>query len=200
MSVKVYVDPHEIWDFFTSSLSRMSKEMVLIAENEETSYAVYLTEDSGYPMLVVAKGDAEPEYSEPCVSEDDCVTVAKKLFKRYLVPVDVCDESILDQETHDEIIQAEDVMYERNDELIMAMSDFLSVAVPDVNQSLDDDIIDMYGTGFVEEALDHVLQYLTTEHRFRIYRPMMMTDPETGEDVFTEYPYEEPEPNPMGDA
>lgn len=191
MSVKVYVDQHEIWEFFASSLSRMSEEMVLIAENEETSYAVYLTEDSGYPMLVVARGDAEPEYSEPCVSDDDCVAVSKKLFKRYLVPVVVSSEMVVDTDPNEETMQEDDIMYERDDELIMAMSDFLSVAVSDANQGAEDDVIDMYGTGFVEEVLDHVLQYLTSEHRLRIYRPTMMTDPETGETVLTEYPYEE---------
>ena len=49
MGVKVYVPAGDVWSFFQSNIDRLKNEMVAIAENEDTKYAVYLTEDKGYP-------------------------------------------------------------------------------------------------------------------------------------------------------
>lgn len=42
---------------FQASRKRLNKEMVLIAENTDTEYAVYLTEENDLPVLAVAKGN-----------------------------------------------------------------------------------------------------------------------------------------------
>ena len=53
MVVKIYVEPDDTWDFFDDNLYRLKEEMVLIAENEETEYSVFITENNGNPLFSV---------------------------------------------------------------------------------------------------------------------------------------------------
>ena len=72
--------------FFQSHKDRLSKEMVVIAENKDTEYAVYLTEDNALPLFSVCKGDAKPEYEECVLTETGCNEAAKRLYAQYLFP------------------------------------------------------------------------------------------------------------------
>lgn len=92
MGVKIYVPAEDVWAFFQSNTARLKEEMVAIAENVDTKYAVYLTEDKGYPSFSVCKGDSKAEYQEGAISEDDCTDTAKKCYVRYLFPVMVTNE------------------------------------------------------------------------------------------------------------
>lgn len=56
MGVKIYIPAADVWSFFENNKKRLSEEMVIIAENTETEYAVYLTEENGYPLFVVCQG------------------------------------------------------------------------------------------------------------------------------------------------
>ena len=51
MGVHIYVAANTVWAFFQSHKDRLSKEMVVIAENKDTEYAVYLTEDNALPLF-----------------------------------------------------------------------------------------------------------------------------------------------------
>ena len=44
MGVHIHIPADAVWGFFQASRKRLNKEMVLIAENTDTEYAVYLTE------------------------------------------------------------------------------------------------------------------------------------------------------------
>lgn len=57
MGVHIHIPADAVWGFFQESRKRLNKEMVLIAENTDTEYAVYLTEENDLPVLAVAKGD-----------------------------------------------------------------------------------------------------------------------------------------------
>ena len=46
MGVHIYVAANTVWAFFQSHKDRLSKEMVVIAENKDTEYAVYLDRKS----------------------------------------------------------------------------------------------------------------------------------------------------------
>ena len=50
--------------------------------------------------------------------------------------------------------------------------------------------MEFYGTEFVNDVLDNFLEYLATEYNLQIYRPMIVTDEETGCEIYTEYPYD----------
>lgn len=198
MGVHIHIPADAVWGFFQESRKRLNKEMVLIAENTDTEYAVYLTEENDLPVLAVAKGDEKTEYKEHCVSEDDCTTVAKKFYTRYLFPVMITDGKYIPEDVPDETeedgdetwMDMEDTMYERNDELRLAMADFLAIAL----QEGDDDgtnILEAYGYEAVDEILDGFLKELSDNYGFHIYRPMIVTEKESGCEVFTEFPYDE---------
>ena len=57
MNPDIYVEPKDVWDFYKKNIKRMSEELVLIAENKETEYAVYVTQDEGYLTILVYKGE-----------------------------------------------------------------------------------------------------------------------------------------------
>lgn len=196
MGVHIHVPADAVWGFFQESRKRLNKEMVLIAENTDTEYAVYLTEENDLPVLAVAKGDEKIEYKEHCVSEDDCTTVAKKFYTRYLFPVMITDDKYIPEDVPDGVeddgtwMDMEDAMYERNDELSLAMADFLAIAL----QEGDNDgtnILEAYGYEVVDEILDGFLKELSENYGFHIYRPMIVTEKESGCEVFTEFPYDE---------
>lgn len=175
MGVHIHIPADAVWGFFQASRKRLNKEMVLIAENTDTEYAVYLTEENDLPVLAVAKGNEKIEYKEPCVSEEDCTAVSKKFYK------EESDETWMD---------IEDAMYERDDELRLAMADFLAIAL----QEGDNDgtnILEAYGYEAVDEILDGFLKELSEDYGFHIYRPMIITEKESGCEVFTEFPYDE---------
>ena len=192
MGVHIHIPADAVWGFFQESRKRLNKEMVLIAENTDTEYAVYLTEENDLPVLAVAK----TEYKEHCVSEDDCTTVAKKFYTRYLFPVMITDDKYIPEDVPDNgeddetWMDMEDAMYERNDELSLAMADFLAIAL----QEGDNDgtnILEAYGYEVVDEILDGFLKELSEDYGFHIYRPMIVTEKESGCEVFTEFPYDE---------
>lgn len=132
------------------------------------------------------------------MSEDDCTTVAKKFYTRYLFPVMITDGKYIPEDVPDETeedgdetwMDMEDTMYERNDELCLAMADFLAIAL----QEGDNDgtnILEAYGYEAVDEILDGFLKELSDNYGFHIYRPMIVTEKESGCEVFTEFPYDE---------
>ena len=198
MGVNIHIPADEVWSFFQKNKDRCSKEMIAIAENTDTEYAVYLTEENGYPSFSVCKGDDEPEYEEGAISENDCADTAKRCFLKHLFPVIVTNEraipsSVLDDEEDDEdefgtLQDMEDTIYEREDELRLAMCDFLQVVLREGDDGVE--IMDTYGSGLVDEILDHVLEYIATECCLDVYRPTLITDEETGCEMYTEYPYD----------
>ena len=198
MGVHIHIPADAVWGFFQASRKRLNKEMVLIAENTDTEYAVYLTEENDLPVLAVAKGNEKIEYIEPCVSEEDCTAVSKKFYTRYLFPVVITDNKYVPgdnpdggkEESDETWMDIEDAMYERDDELRLAMADFLAIAL----QEGDNDgtnILEAYGYEAVDEILDGFLKELSEDYGFHIYRPMIITEKESGCEVFTEFPYDE---------
>lgn len=193
MGVDIHIPADEVWSFFQKNKDRCSKEMIAIAENTDTEYAVYLTEENGYPSFSVCKGDDEPEYEEGAISENDCTDTAKRCYLKYLFPVVIRSDKVAlweeDDEDEDKTRQdMEDTMYEREDELRLALCDFLQVVLREGNDGVE--IMDTYGTEMVDEILDYVLEYMGTELCLEVYRPTIITDEESGCELYTEYPYD----------
>lgn len=201
MGVIIHIEPEDIWQFFQKNKKRLKKEMVLIAENEETEYALYLTEEDNLPLFSVCKGDGEPEYEEGAVNEKDCADTAKQCCAKYLMPVTVRsarryggvleddDEGDTPLSTRQE---QEETIENREWELLFAMGDFLMTATKDDTCSDGSDYVDTYGAVVVQDILDTLLPMLAEEYGLAVYRPTMMDDGETGEEVFVEYPYNDP--------
>ena len=195
MGVKIHVQAEDVWSFFQKNKSRLIDEMVVIAENNNTEYAVYLTEDGGYPMFSVCKGREAPEYEEGAISVKDCTDTASRCFEQYLFPVTVTTGDkrfLLNQDEDDTPMnytqqEKEDTVYEREDELQLAMCDFLQVVLQEGCDGRE--VMDIYGLNLVNEILDSVLQIIAYDHGLLVYRPTLYTDEATGEDEYTEYPY-----------
>lgn len=196
MGVKIYVPAGDVWSFFQSNIDRLKDEMVAIAENEETNYVVYLTEDKGYPSFSVCKGENAAEYEEGAINESDCEDTAKRCYVRFLFPVVVNNEKGFPKSFFAELEDDEDTteqdrqdnIYVREDELRLAMCDFLQVAL---NLECDPaDIMTVCGSELVADTLDYILEYIGLELGLEVYRPMFITDEESGCEIYTEYPYD----------
>lgn len=198
MGVIIHIEPENIWEFFQKNKKRLKKEMVLIAENEETEYSLYLTEEDGLPLFSVCKGDDEPEYEEGAVNEKDCTDTAKQCCVKYLLPVTVHSKKSFNDAWNDSDTsfasrgeQAE-VIENREWELLFAMAEFIMVATKDDTCSDGSDYVDTYGADMVLDVLEDLLQKLAEDQGLFVYRPMMMEDDETGEEIYVEYPYNDP--------
>lgn len=205
MGVKIYIPAADVWSFFENNRKRLSEEMVIIAENTETEYTVYLTEENEYPLFVVCKGDEDAEYDEGAISQKDCEDTAQRCFLRYLYPVTVtaCKKSIPFEEDDDDLTEdftkqeMEDAMYEREDELAMAMGDFLQVVLQEGVDGTD--VVDSYGLDLINEVLEHTLQHIAEFYGFPVYRPTLIVN-DLGEEEYVDYPYNDEEPEDLSDS
>lgn len=194
--VKVYIPVDELWIFYLQNEERCKNEMILVAENTETGYAIYVTEEDGHFVISVCKDEEDPEYDEYVLNNEDCENTAKKLFLNYLVPVSVSnDKAVVSNDSFDDPDDdspeptrqdLEDEVYEREDELDIAMKDFLATVLqePDIDR-----LVESYSQGFVDGVLDCILQTLAQEYGCEIYRPMFIEDEETGCEIYTQFPY-----------
>lgn len=195
MGVNIHLKPTEVWPFFAENKARLKNEMVAIAENEETCYSVYLTEENGCPLLSVYKEDTKL-YEEGAVSAADSESTTKQIYLKYLFPVVVHEPKYnfqSDPEEDEEEITAEmemqmmeDEIYEREDALMFAMQDFLEVVL---NCNTPSQVKELYGEDLVDELLDSFCRLLAEEYLISVYRPTFVTDEETGEESYVEYPY-----------
>lgn len=194
MGVKIYVPVNDVWSFFLKNIDRLSSEMVAIAENTDTEYVVYLTEENRFPLFYVCQGESAPEDEDVAISKDDCAETARRFFAQYLFPLVVIDNKAIppDSEEDPEDLtrqEMEDAAYERDDELRFAMSDFLQIAIG--TDDSDEDLTDIYGDDFIDSILDVVLEKLASEFGISVYRPTLIEDEMTGEQVYNEFPYED---------
>ena len=186
MSEKIYLKPEDAWVFFCKNKARLEKEMVEVARSSCGEYTIYLTMDEALnPKFLVYEygNDEDPVYEEWCVNETDTENTALRVYKRYLY-LDLDDGEDGGEE---DIYQArDDEIYQREDALRLAMLDFLACAL---QERSGDDVVKTQGESFVAETLDYILEYISLDHGIPIYRPMFVDDPETGEEVFEEFPY-----------
>lgn len=194
MGVKIHVPADKVWTFFKENKDRLSEEMVVIAENTDTEYAVYLTEEDGFPLFVVCKGASDSEYEEGAINPSDCEETVKRCCLRYLFPIVVtANETAKEMDGADSDLEdltmqeMEDTIYEREDELMLAMGDFLQVVFQECNDGAD--VIDTYGMDLVGEILEDVLMCIAKDYGLPVYRPTFLTD-EFGEEIYTEFPYD----------
>ncbi len=197
MAVRVFVKYADIWGFFNSRRDQLKKEQVLIAENDDGG-EIYLTEQDGLPLFTVYLS-GEKKYEEAAADRVDCDFTMNILCDRYLSPNDdprrfsmpigpvetspATDEQEPDDEdtpppTLDDLqIEQE----EREDELMSAFAEFLYIVTDGGAEDLGDTDMD--------DALDHVLQYISDNLCLPVYRPTVYFDPDTGSAAYTLYPY-----------
>ena len=199
MGLEVYVKPKEAWDFFAENIKRLADEQVAIAENNETDYFVYMTEDKGCPLLSVWRGEHSKMYEEPAVNRHDLEVTLKRIYLKYLTPLVVDSEKkfpinkepeppedVRDPEL--ELVIMQDEVYKREDDLQLATDDYLLELLCCKSY---EQMIKEYGN-FVDEFLERVCEILADEFSISVYRPKFEYDEETGIEEFVEFPYELP--------
>jgi len=179
--VQVSLWPKDIWEWTQRPdvKKRLKSEIVSIAESGLTGYEICVSVESNLVTLYVYDGDKRV-YNEAVVSTGDCQRTAQKLFDKYLPKEDDDDE---DMDRLDKEAEIED----REDYLHYAFIDFLSAVC-------DCDMSSAYDAGYssdLDDVFEEILLKLATEHDIPVYRPMFIVEEETGNEVYTEYPYED---------
>lgn len=93
------------------------------------------------------------------------------------------NETEYDEEEEEQAIM--DEIYRREDELEKAVGDCLAIIL------LEDDItaVKEYDPNLIATVVDDICDYLYNIHQISVYRPTMLVDESTGEDVYAEFPY-----------
>lgn len=198
MALNVYLKPDQAWEFFKQNKKRLEDEMVEIAANSDTRTVIYLTEEEGNPAVKVYRNDIQ-QYSEGCVSLPDCINTLKRIYTKYLTPLQVVvnntdkkeedddeDDVPVDEELSRAEFEAE--IEEREEVIYQAVSDLIDVLTEDNISSLEFSDRDDDSVGNI---VDHIVRYLAVDCGFRIRRPMILYDEDKKQEVCTEYPYEE---------
>lgn len=177
-NIKINVKPSNLWDYFNDHLTSFDGCMVEIAENPVINTVIYLSEEELFPVICVYEGD-EQVYEVACISRDDATETLREIYVHYLFPSCKEDED-------DEFAEREDIIFNREDELLSEFQNFL-IAIGD---EYSDYVFDTEYEELIKSAMDDVLEMLGREYGIPVYRPMFITDEETGEDEYIDYPYE----------
>ena len=184
----IYVTPEDIWDYYEDNLKDLEKCMHKIAENKDYGVVVYLTDDEGFPGIIV-DADGETVYTDFVATPKDCVDVVSEIYENFLsykaietlANIDIVHD---DDEPEVTLPDFEDEIEERELEIEDALWVFLGEVLGG-----DATLEIMTGDEMFEDIKEHFLEYLARVHGLPVRRPMFLTD-ENGEDFFEEYPYE----------
>ena len=181
---QIIIEPKKLWDYVQKHKSRLGATMFEIAKNEQYGISIYLSETEQRCPCITVEADDSEVYSERIVSETDAEKTCSKIYDEYLTDkvVDVLTEMTDDEE--ESLLEQQDAIEEREMELDIAVSEFIS-AVLGGDAYLDGED---YGD-IIEDCKDHFLEYLARKHGLDIFRPMVLED-EDGEEFYEEFPYD----------
>lgn len=189
MAAKITVSASDVWGYFQDKKENLKSYMHQIASNPEYGVAIFVTEDSGLPSIVVTADNVQV-YEETTVNEHDCEKTVDKIYDDYLTSKVINSLVDNDDGESDDLtaLEIEDMIDERENELDAAVYEFLMTVVQDA-------YIDDYTSDFddiVEDLKEHFLEYIARKHGLPVYRPMML-EYEDGTEEMSEYPYEDME-------
>lgn len=199
----IYIEAADVWAYAQEHKKDLAEKMVLIAENEDRGYEIYLTtEEHGYPFVCVffTGDDESPVDEEPVVTKTDCKNAIERMYRKYLyTPRKISDD---DEDAADEILftlgddedppisraEAEGEIEEREDALHGAFMDFMAVV-------LEQDMAEISGVpeyeNTLDEMLDRTLEMINNDFGVSVRRPSLLVSDETGEEFYSEYPYDD---------
>lgn len=172
-----------IVDYYKKNKFRLSQESEDIAENEAIGVVIYLSDTNGHPTITVLADDMQ--VAEVTTGIDGLSELVQTMYDTYL------DENAFiatmtegeDDGEYDEEELAEALINEREDELDVAVDDFLATVLQTNGYEYDSVIDEIH-----DDVKEHFLEYLARKFKIELYRPMYLED-ENGEDFFEEYPY-----------
>ena len=177
-----YLEPCDIWEYYMENHGNDKGEIVCLAENSETGIEINMLFGTFGPEFLVSVDD-DIVLDVETEDENGCLETAEKLYAEWIDvnPVDVInacsknEESLEDE--YDEEIEA------REDELDLLVEDFVIEAAGCLDVD-NEDYMDI-----IHDLKEHFLMYMHRKWGFDIYRPMILKD-ESGNEMFTKYPYE----------
>lgn len=212
--MKVYMHPDQAWIYAYKNIALLRKKSIVIAESNVAGRTVEMTiEDSHLEVRACLTKDDKEEIIdvEVVLNMHDCRTAIMRMLIRYFsvtttewvellystnedwsrgfyVIPDYEGAEDTEPQTEDEIQkEREDAVYEREDDLGMAICDFLMAVMQLPNHEKVHQIFD---SEILFKILDDLLCVLADSYEIKIYRPTFIGDESTGEDVYIEYPYE----------
>lgn len=166
MSAKIYVPAEDSWDFFEDNRSSLKKQYIELASREVDissddlraqqskltsdkvfKSAIYMTEDSGMPLLSVECAGVEVERMK-VLSSFELHVQLEKLYNDYILFPDILDDS--DDEPDVPEPSEADEAYMRECELDDATDDFLRVVFSPEEY---EDMIEQYGDGDMQSTV-----------------------------------------------
>lgn len=179
------VTASEIWDYCLNHQEALSRNQNLMAENPDYGMEVWLTMINGSPELIV-ECDGSEIYREDILNEKDAKKTADRIYEDYLsikAIETLTDDGDTTVYVEDEEDDEQSLIDEREDEIELSVRDFVSVVSDTGCYNIEDEVID--------DLKEHFLEYMYRKWGIGIYRPMYLEDADTGEDYFTEYPYDD---------
>lgn len=203
--IKLYLATSQIWTHYFKNKERLASSEDCIAKNFENGKSLYVTSGECGPALVLygSKSDDSSDGDKvllykPIRNKEECSSAAVNLITMYLAEVveekpkiidlpmkDIPDVEDVEPDEDDEEQKILDTIYEREDELEQAVGDCLAKIL------IEDDVVAVKENypGVITDVLNALMQYLYDEHNISTYRPTMLEDKITGEEVFAEFPY-----------
>lgn len=186
---KIDVESSEIWDYSLEHEDELSRNQHLMAENDDYGMEVWLTMANGSPELIV-ECDGNEIYREDIFNEKDAKRTADRIYDDYLsikaieTMTDSEDKTVyIEDESEEEYDDEQMLIDEREEEIDAAVRDFVNIVSDTGCYNLTDEDVD--------DLKEHFLEYMHRKLGISIYRPMYLEDADTGEDYFTEYPYDD---------
>ena len=186
---KIDVESSEIWDYSLEHEDELSRNQHLMAENDDYGMEVWLTMVNGSPELIV-ECDGNEIYREDIFNEKDAKRTTDRIYDDYLsikaieTMTDSEDKTVyIEDESEEEYDDEQMLIDEREEEIDAAVRDFVNIVSDTGCYNLTDEAVD--------DLKEHFLEYMHRKLGISIYRPMYLEDADTGEDYFTEYPYDD---------
>ena len=182
----IMIDSSELWDYCEENEDTLLTTQHMIAENPDYGMSVWITCESGSPEIIVVSDEVEI-YREEILNEKDAKRTADRIYEEYLSIKAI--ETVIEAEDNGTVyIDDEDednqvLINEREDDLDAAVMEFVNIVSDTGCYNIEDEVLD--------DLKEHFLEYMHKTWGIGIYRPMYLNDVDTGEEYFTEYPYED---------
>lgn len=205
--MEIHLTVGNIWPFYAENRTRLVDEEVLLAYDETYGYSIFLTDQYGHPRFIV-ENDNVLEAIRDSYSARDTEEVAKSLYVKYLFPIIVGSEDLPEEEPveeeepeeegqpeEEESAQADhsitgeeldDLITEREDEIFSAFLVFLDSLVTEG----DSGFVELLEQAELSDTMEKVLQEISWSLDLPIYRPTVFVNNVTGEEGYTDYPYQ----------
>ena len=183
---EIMIDSSELWDYCEENEDTLLTAQHMIAENPDYGMSVWITCESGSPEIIVESDDIEI-YREEILNGKDAKRTADRIYEEYLsikaieTVTEAEDDGTVYVDDEDEDNQV--LINEREDDLDAAVMEFVNIVSDTGCYNIKDEVLD--------DLKEHFLEYMHKTWGIGIYRPMYLEDVDTGEEYFTEYPYED---------